>query len=353
MKLGIIGLPQSGKKTLFKILTGTDPPLESGKTVSGIADIRDERFSALVKLYSPKKNSPAKINIELLPKLEPGSSKDQSVFSGIAGTDAICHLVRAFQDASVYHINGLVNPQRDIDIVNDELLLHDLIFIEKRFERLDKSQKKKTDSPAGERELLDRFKASLEGGIELRNLSISKDDEKIIASYPFLTMKRMLAAINIDDSALSSFELLRSLSGKYSSRQIDLMQVSAKLEGEIAQLDSEDERADFMKESGIAEPALQVLSALAMKSLGLISFFTVGKDEVKQWLIRSGSSAPEAAGVIHSDIQRGFIRAEVIKYSDLTALGSEDAVKKAGKSSTMGRDYIVEDGDIINFRFNV
>ncbi len=355
MKLGIIGLPQTGKKILFELLTGSKINItESAKSVSGVAAVRDERFDELVKMFKPKKEAPARIQLELLPKIEANTIKEGSIFRDIADMDALCHVVRAFNDDSIYHVNGSVNSARDIDSINSELTMYDLIFIEKRLERIENNRKKKNDKSGDEEAaLLVKLKAHLEADLHLRTFTISEEEEKLIGSYPFITFKKMLIVLNVDDSSAGDSSLVKNLTEKYSNLGLDFMIVSAKLESEIAVLDSPEERKEFMSDAGIKEPALNILTALAMKTLGLISFFTVGEDEVRQWQIRSGSSAPVAAGAIHKDIQRGFIRAEVIKYNDLISLGSEDAVKKAGKLLVMGKDYIVEDGDIVHFRFNV
>ncbi len=357
MKLGIIGLPQTGKKTLYNLLTGLradDASAGIKKTAQGFGRIRDIRFDRLSAMYCPRKETPAQIELLLLPKIEKNPESDTPLFREIADADAVCHVVRAFTDESVYHLDGSVNPVRDIESINGELLLHDLLFVEKRLERMAKETKKKNDALSRrEEEMLGLFKEQLEKDLPLRLLSLSPDDLKIIRSYPFLTLKKLFIVLNVDDRAIADDSLGREISARFAASGIDVMQVSAKMEGEIAGLDDEDERKEFMAESGISEPALNVLSKLAMNSLELISYFTVGKDEVRQWLVRKGSTAPEAAGVIHSDIQRGFIRAEVIKYPELADLGSEEAVKKAGKLYVMGKDYLVEDGDIISFRFNV
>ena len=190
MKLGIIGLPQTGKKTLFATLTGSLPSGETKKTITGIADIRDERFNILTEHYMPKKTGPARIDIEVLPAIEPGSSIESDLLAGIASADALCHVVRAFTDESVYHAKGSVNPERDIEIINSELILHDLIFIEKRFERIEKNRKKSGEKNEAETKLLQKFKDELESGNELRNVPISDEEHKLIASYPFLTQKK-------------------------------------------------------------------------------------------------------------------------------------------------------------------
>ena len=354
MELGIIGLPQTGKKSLFQLLTGAKPSETGDKNSAGVADIRDAKFDVLVKMYQPKKEVPARINLQLLPKIESDSIREGKIFTDISKMDGLCHVVRAFEDDSVYHASGSVDALRDIDMVNSELILHDLIFIEKRYERIENSRKKKAEAKLDqEEELLGRIKAHLEKDLHLRTFKISEEEEKLISGYPFITAKEMLIVLNVSDNKIGDTALMEKIRAKLSPLSMDIMQVSAKLEAEISALDSEEEKAEFMADAGIKEPALNQLSALAMKTLGLMSFFTVGKDEVRQWQIRSGSTAPIAAGAIHSDIQRGFIRAEVIKYKELIELGSEDELKKAGKFYVMGKEYIVEDGDIINFRFNV
>jgi len=357
MKIGMIGLPQVGKKTLYELLSGHAPSekeLVSGKPIKGIAEIRDPRYDKLVAVYRPKKEVRARIDIECLPKLEKDSIQKGEIFIDINLLDAICHVVRAFSDDAVYHVDGSVDAKRDIDFVNAELILHDLIFIEKRLERLDKTIKQtKEEAALKERELLGRLKEHLDRTLPLRLLELNAEDRKMIASYPFVTGKDMIIVLNVSEDSLKETALLDRLRAELAPLGIDAMQVSAKVEREIASLESEEERREFLKAEGIAEPAINVLTRLCIKTLNLISFFTVGSDEVRQWNIRKGSSAPEAAGAIHSDLQKGFIRAEVIKYADLTALGTEEKVKEAGKFHVKGKDYIVEDGDILTIRFNV
>jgi len=355
MKIGIIGLPNSGKKTLFRLLTGVQiVSTAEQKSVPGIAEIRDSRFTFLSGLYKPKKNAPAQISMDLMPDLDKRIIQEGSIFKDIANLDAICFIVRSFKDDSVYHVSGSVNPERDIEEIISELILHDLLFIEKRMERLVKNLKKPgADQYRKEETLLLAFKEHLEKDLPLRTFSISEDDRKIILSYPFITLKEMIIVINAGDSELSDVSLKDRLSARYGLHRIKIMQISAKLEAEIQSLESDEERAEFMAVSGIGESAVNQLSHLCMDALGLISFFTVGEDEVKQWLIRKDSLAPEAAGAIHSDIERGFIRAEVMKYTEFVSNGSEEKLKQAGKYYVMGKDYTVGDGDIISFRFNV
>lgn len=357
MKIGMIGLPQVGKKTLFELLTGHKPSeneVASSKPIKSLAEIRDPRFDWLVALYSPKKEVRARIDIELLPKLEKDTITKGDIFNDIADADALCHVVRAFEDESVYHVDGSVDPKRDIDKINAELILYDLLFIEKRLERIDKKAKvTKDEASIKEKELITKLKSHLDKELPLRLIELSPDEKKLLATYPFITGKEMLAALNVGEASVSDNGLAEKLKTVYSPLKIGIMQVSAKVESEIAKLDSEAERKEFMSSLGITEPAINILTRLLLKSLNLISFFTVGQDEVRQWLVKAGSHAPEAAGVIHTDLQKGFIRAEVMKYNELRDAGSEDKLKAAGKVYLKGKDYIVEDGDILNIRFNV
>jgi hypothetical protein len=357
MKIGMIGLPQVGKKTLFELLTGhkpTENEVASGRPIKGVAEMTDARFDRLVSLYKPKKNVRARIEIELLPKIEKETVAKGDIFKDINELDAICHVVRVFKDDAVYHADGSVDPKRDIDFINGELLLHDLIFVEKRLERIEKTIKQtKEEAAVKEREILLKLKAHLDNSYPLRTLELSSDDKKALASYPLITRKEMFIVLNVSEDGLKDTLLLSEVKSELAALKIDAMQVSAKVEEEIMALESEAERSEFMQSLGINDPALRSLSRLCIKVLNLISFFTVGADEVRQWNVHKGSSAPEAAGAIHTDLQKGFIRAEVMKYADLEGLGSEEKVKEAGRLYIKGKDYIVEDGDIINIRFNV
>ncbi|MFA6320425.1 MAG: redox-regulated ATPase YchF [Candidatus Omnitrophota bacterium] len=357
MKIGIIGLPQVGKKTLFELLTNHKPSekeLVSGKPIKGVSEIRDPRFDRLVTIYKPKKEVRARIDIETLPKVEKDTIAKGEIFADINELDAVCHVVRAFKDDSVYHVDGSVDARRDIDFVNSELILHDMIFIEKRMERLEQKIKvTKEEASIKERDVLLKLKAHLDKTLPLRLLDLTNDDKKFITSYPFVTLKDMIVVLNVSEDSLKDTKELNQLKSELAPIRIDVMQVSAKVEAEIAGLGSDEEKKEFLGALGIEEPAINLLTRVCIKALNLISFFTVGEDEVRQWLIRKGSSAPEAAGAIHSDLQKGFIRAETMKYADLIALGGEDKLKEAGKFYLKGKDYIVEDGDIMNIRFNV
>ena len=356
MKIGIIGLPQTGKKTLFQTLTGNILREQSGpaKPIPGNAEIIDDRFDHLVKLYSPKSAVRAKIELMLLPKLEKENIAKGAIFKDIADVDAICHVIRAFEDEAVYHADGSVDPLRDMEMVGSELLMHDQIFVEKRIERIELAMKKlKNEQQEKELVLLRKMLEHLEQELPLRLMEISADDEVFIKSYPFITRKELILAFNVSEDDLGSSDILNSIAEKCTAQKMEAMLVSAQVESEIALLDSEEEKQDFLSDLGIEEAALGMLTRLCLNALGLVSFFTVGEDEVRQWLVRRNSPAPVAAGVIHSDLQRGFIRAEVMKYDELIELGSEAALKKAGKMKLEGKEYIVDDGDILNIRFKV
>lgn len=357
MKIGIIGLPQTGKKTLFELLTHHKPSekeLAGNKPIKSLAEIKDPRFDALVSLYNPEKSVRARIDIEILPKLEKEAMAKGDVFADIADADAICHIVRAFKNDAVYHVSGSVDAKRDIDAVNSELILNDLMFTEKRLERIEQNLKRANDNAAvKEKELLLKIKSHLDKEMPLRLLTFDKDEKKVIASYPFITLKEIILVINVSEDDIKNTEFIERIKTGYQPLKANVMIVSAKLESEIALLESDKEKQEYLKALGITESAIDALTRLCMKALDLISFFTVGADEVRQWLVRAGSSAPTAAGIIHTDLERGFIRAEVMKYDDLSALGDEIKVKEAGKYYLKGKDYIVQDGDILNIRFNV
>jgi len=355
MRLGLVGFPQVGKHTLFRLLTGKEPNSEGKKgNILGLAKVRDARFDRLVEIYAPRQETPAQIEFFLLPDLDQQADRNDRVLQGLEQVDVICHLVRLFQDDTVFHIRGTVDPRRDIQLFNDELQLNDLLFIEKRLERLKKEQNKKKDTQKTtmENDLLTRMKAHLEAGRFLRNFSLAEAEEKLIASYPFLTRKAMIIILNVGEDGLGDEGPFETLRKTFSEQGFQWIAVSAKIEQELCQLDAA-ERQTFLEELLLDQPALDRLTMLCYQTLGLISLFTVGPDEVRAWTNRQGSLAPQAAGVIHSDFERGFIRAEVMKYPDLIKLGSEQKVREVGKYMQKGRDYIVEDGDIINFLFNV
>jgi GTP-binding protein YchF len=307
-----------------------------------------------VEIYTPRQETPAQMEFLLLPDLDQQASRNDQILKGLEEVDVICHLVRAFQDDTVFHIHGTVDPRRDILLFNEELQLNDLLFIEKRLERLEKEQNRKKDvqKTALETDLLPRMKVHLEAGGFLRKFSLSEGEEKLIASYPLLTRKAMIMILNTGEEISEVHERINQLKESFREQDFQWIAVSAKIEQELCHLDPAD-RQTFLEELQLDQPALDRLTLLCYRTLGLISFFTVGSDEVRAWTNPQGSLAPQAAGVIHSDFERGFIRAEVMKYHDLIKLGSEQKVKELGKYMQKGRDYVVEDGDIINFLFNV
>jgi len=358
MKIGIIGLPQVGKKTIFRLLTGgglKDTDAEKLQVpLKEIVTVRDPRFDNIVSIYSPERKMPAHIEVVLMPKVDREYIRSGHLFEHLHDADAICHIVRAFLDEMIYHIDGSVDADRDINSINTELILGDLMFIEKRLEKLDKDSKKKHDKEQEiERALLLKFKEQLEKEIPLRLVKINDEEKKIISSWPFLTIKPLLIVLNVGEDDIKKSVLSEDLTQRYRSQKIYIMQISAKIEDELAGLDSKADREEFLKELGIDESAIDKLTRLLYEALGLISFFTTANKEVRAWTIKKGSTAPQAAGLIHSDMERGFIRAEVIKYDDLIAVGSENKVKEAGKLMIKGKDYVVCDGDILHIRFNV
>ncbi|MCD6094245.1 MAG: redox-regulated ATPase YchF [Candidatus Omnitrophica bacterium] len=347
MQIAIIGLPQSGKHTLFQLLTS----LHSGSGSKGLAEVHDPRLNKLAELYPNKKKIPAVIELFLLPALTNESEHNQTLFKSLEEVNAICYVIRAFKDETIFHIDGSIDPLRDIKKIDSELLLKDLAFVELRLERLDKEKKKeKRGIQEKERELLLNFKATLEQERFLFTLNLNENEQKIVNNYPLLTLKRKLIVLNVDEDKLEDPNLLRKIE---SDGNVGAVQISAKIEQELFQLESKEEQEEFLKELGIGEPATHKLTRVAYQLLGLISFFTIGKDEVRAWSVRRGTLAPQAAGKVHSDIERGFIRAQVIKCADLFRLGSKQAVEKAGLALLKGKDYPVEDGDIIDFRFSV
>lgn len=357
MKIGLIGLPQAGKKTFFRLLTQytfSEKDLVANKAIQSLAQIKDPRFDHLVSVYKPAKQTRARIDIELLPDVGPDAIEKGDILKDIAEFDAVCHVVRAFKNDAVYHIKGSVDFKRDIDNVNSEFILHDLLFIEKRLERIEANLKRVKDGEViKEKELLLRFKTQLDKELPLRLIDLTVQETKIIASYPFITAKKLIVVLNVSESELNDTAHLEQLKREYKDIDIDILQICAKVESEISELGTKQEREEFLAALGIKEPAIDALTRTCIKALNLISFFTVGSDEVRQWPVKANSSAPEAAGVIHSDLQKGFIRAEVMKYADFLALGSEDKLKQEGKVYLKGKDYIVEDGDMMNIRFNV
>lgn len=358
MKLAIVGLPQTGKKTLYSLLTdqelNQDKIKSEKEAVLGKAIIRDQRFEQLVNMYQPKSRVPGSIEFLLLPPLQNEAAKDNETFRSLENVDAICCVVREFKDDAVYHLLGSVDHSRDLRLFLSESVLLDLLFVEKRIERIDKELRSKNDPlKIKEKQLMERLRTHLEKEQPLRVFRFADEDYEIIRSYPFISLKPVIVIVNVAESSINDEVIIKKLQEEYKDALIDFITISVKIEQEISLFDTEESRVMFMEEIGIKEQAINQLTLQAYKTIGLITYFTVGKDEVRAWMVKRGSTAPRAARAIHEDFERGFIRGEVIKYEDLIALGSEAKVKEAGKLLVKGKDYIVEDGDIISFLFNV
>jgi GTP-binding protein YchF len=356
MKLGIIGLPQSGKTTIFNALTRGDQPT----TVSGgrfevhtaVVDVPDERVDRLSQMFRPQKTIYAKVTYADIAGLEGGASKtgiSGALLNQLTQMDGFVHVVRCFQEANVPHPAGSVNPERDISAMDAELLLNDLIAVERKLERLQEERKKGggREKAVIEREitLFDKLHRSLSVEKPLRDIDLSTEEEKILSGFGFLTRKPVLLALNLSDGQTPpGIEYPHAHSG--------VVPLQGRLEMELAQLSPEDAEL-FMGEYGIEELSLHKVIRLSYDLLGLQSFFTVGEDEVRAWTIQHGDNALTAAGVIHTDLQKGFIRAEVVTYADLVGLGGLAEARSKGKLRLEGKDYILQDGEIMHVRFNL
>jgi GTP-binding protein YchF len=354
MQLGIIGMPSVGKTTIFELLSNQrDKANSQGKANSAIARIPDERIDKLSAIFKPKKTSYAQLELVDIPGLVPGMEKGSHVFlDSVRKADALLHVVRLFENDAVPYIYENIDPMRDIEMISYELLLSDLDLIEKRIERINASKKK--NQMLKELELLERLKTTLEDEKSISSLQFDQEEQLIMSTYQFLTNKPILICLNLGDNDLASLNYLKKdeIAEFAKNNDIPVVEVAGTIEKEIAELD-EDEKEEFLKELGIEESGLMKVTHSMYKRLGLISFFTVGEDEVKAWTIEQGIPARKAAGKIHSDIERGFIRAEVVEYNDFIELGSMNAVKEKGLFRLEGKEYIVKDGDIVHFRFNV
>jgi GTP-binding protein YchF len=354
MKLGIIGLSQSGKTTVFNALTrGNLPITTSGgrfEVHNGVVDVPDRRVDRLSAMFKPRKTIYAKVTYADIAGLE-GKSSDIAgpLLNQLTQMDGFLHVVHCFDDPNVPHPSGSLDPQRDIIAMDSELLLNDLIAVDRKQERLAEERKKGggRDKAVIDREiaLFERFKTALEEEHPLREVSLSSEEEKTLAGFGFLTRKPMLVVLNIAEGQSPP-------SVEYTEPQTGIVLLQGQLEMEIAQLPPEDAEL-FMGEYGIEEPGLKRVIRMSYDLLGLQSFFTVGEDEVRAWTVRRGTSAYEAAGTIHTDLQKGFIRAEVVTYDDLAALGGLPEARSKGKLRLEGKEYLLKDGEIMHVRFNV
>jgi hypothetical protein len=359
MLVGLFGFPKVGKTTLFNTLTGSSVPTDayaSGKaeTHVGVAKVPDPRLDRLSAMFKPKKTTFAKVDYLDVVGVEKGSAKgDETFLTDLRNVDALLHVVRAFEDPALPHSQGSVDPKRDVETMETELLLADLAVAARRIERLQANAKKgAADKDAKEIELLRKCVAALEKETPLRELALSDEEAKRLRGFTFFSAKPILVALNLADSDAGRIRTAVADAGlePFAKRPwTGVVPVSARIEMEISHLGPEDAAA-FMKDLGIAEPCLDRLIRSSYGLLGLISFFTVGEDECRAWTIRAGTTAQKAGGAIHSDIERGFIRAEVVAYDDLIAAGSMQGTKERGKFRLEGKEYVVRDGDIAHFR---
>ena len=365
LQCGIVGLPNVGKSTLFNCLSNAKAqsanfPFCTIDPNVGIITVPDERLNVLAQLVHPQRIVPTTVEIVDIAGLVKGASKGEGLgnkfLANIRETDAIIHVLRCFDDDNITHVDGSVNPVRDKEVIDYELMLKDLETIEGRITRVQKQAQTGGDKQAKvQYEVLCRYKEALEQGKAARTVQFeSKEELKAAHDLFLLTNKPVLYVCNVDDaSAAAGNKYVDQVREAVKDEGAEILIVAARVESEIAELDSYDDKQMFLAEIGLEESGVNRLIKAAYKLLNLETFLTAGPQEVRAWTFRRGSKAPQCAGVIHSDFEKGFIRAEVIKYDDYVALGSEAAVKEAGKMYVEGKDYVVQDGDIMHFRFNV
>jgi len=362
---GIVGLPNVGKSTLFNALTKSSAfvanfPFATIDPNVGVVQVPDERVDVLSKMYQPKRTINTTFEFTDVAGLVRGASKGEGLgnqfLSYIRAVDAICQVVRCFDDDDVIHVEGSISPLRDIETIQLELIFADLDTVEKRIPKIEKRAQLKTDKEAVvEFELLSKIREGLTKSLPIRALLLNEEEKKWIRNYSFLTAKPMLYVCNVSDGELTDYSqntYVKSVTKLADSEGSKVCVISAKIESELAQL-ADDEKALFLEDLGVKESGLVDLIRKSYDMLNLQTFLTVGKDEVRAWTFKKGSKAPECAGIIHSDFEKGFIRAETIGYADLIACGSETKAKELGKIRLEGKEYVAQDGDIFHFRFNL
>ncbi|MDQ0176302.1 redox-regulated ATPase YchF [Bacillus chungangensis] len=361
---GIVGLPNVGKSTLFNAITkaGAESANYPFCTIDpnvGIVEVPDQRLLKLTELVVPKKTVPTAFEFTDIAGIVKGASKGEGLgnkfLSHIRQVDAICHVVRCFSDGNITHVSGKVDPIDDIETINLELILADLESVDKRIGRVEKMAKQKDKAAMAEFEVLAKLKEAFEAEQPARAISFTEEQMKIVKGLHLLTSKPVLYVANVSEEDVvdpSANEFVQQVRDFAAKEHAEVIVVCAKIEEEIAELD-DDEKAMFLEELGIEESGLDQLIRATYRLLGLATYFTAGVQEVRAWTFRTGMKAPQCAGIIHTDFERGFIRAETVSYDDLVAAGSMTAAREAGKVRLEGKDYLVQDGDVIHFRFNV
>lgn len=364
MKLGIVGLPNVGKSTLFNALTkagaeSANYPFCTIEPNVGIVKVPDARLDRLAEMYAPEKYTPAIVEFVDIAGLVKGASKGEGLgnkfLSHIREVDAIVHVVRCFEDENIIHVDGDISPVRDVETINLELIFSDIELLERRLDRTKKLMKG-DKTLASEADLLERLMAYLEEGNSARGFETTKEEAELIKEIPLLSAKPVIYAANIGEADIASGgennSLYMALKEYAQKEKAEILPVCAALEADLSEF-SEEEAAEYLKDLGIKETGLDRLIASSYRLLGYISFLTAGPKEVRAWTITKGMTAPQAAGKIHSDFERGFIRAEVVAYEDLMAVGNMTAAKEKGLIRSEGKEYVMKDGDIVLFRFNV